>query len=71
MRRASGNRRRDEPLMTRMVNSVFAFVNYAEFELLFLFFFLVAFIMFKDITSRPEYNQLLAKKHGAFDFWGH
>ncbi|XP_015572306.1 uncharacterized protein LOC107260928 [Ricinus communis] len=67
--RVRESRKRDESLLTRMVNAIFAFVKYAEFEIFFLFFFLVAFIIFKDLTSRPEYNQILVKKHGGVDFW--
>ncbi|OAY62083.1 uncharacterized protein LOC122721292 [Manihot esculenta] len=67
--RAGGSRKKDESLLTRMVNAVFAFVKLAEFELLFFFFFLIAFIIFKDLTSRPEYNQILVKKPGGPEFW--
>ncbi|KAL3833848.1 hypothetical protein ACJIZ3_008584 [Penstemon smallii] len=56
-------------LLTRGVNSVFEFVRLAEFEILFVLFFLVAFLIFKDLTSRPEYNQLLVKKPGATERW--
>ncbi|PIN03429.1 hypothetical protein CDL12_24045 [Handroanthus impetiginosus] len=56
-------------LFTRGVNSVFAFVRFAEFEILFVLFFLVAFIIFKDLTSRPEYNDILVKKPGGNDWW--
>ncbi|CAA2983435.1 uncharacterized protein LOC111374043 [Olea europaea var. sylvestris] len=69
-----GRRRRDgEPesvgVVTRAVNSVFAFVRLAEFEILFVLFFVVAFLIFKDLTSRPEYNQILVKKPGGPDWW--
>ncbi|KAI3954318.1 hypothetical protein C5167_026372 [Papaver somniferum] len=64
-------RRRGEPGgLTKAVQSVFAFVKFAEFEILFVLFFLIAFIIFKDLTSRPEYNQILVKKPGGSDFWG-
>ncbi|KAK4403781.1 hypothetical protein Sango_0746700 [Sesamum angolense] len=69
-------------LLTRMVDSVFAFVRFAEFEILFALFFIVAFLMFKDLlknmynyvlnveqTSRPEYNDILVKKPGGNDWW--
>ncbi|KAJ4847462.1 hypothetical protein Tsubulata_019166 [Turnera subulata] len=52
-----------------MVNSVFAFVRFAEFEILFILFFLIAFLIFKDLTSRPEYNQMFVKKPGGLDLW--
>ncbi|KAK1431513.1 hypothetical protein QVD17_07973 [Tagetes erecta] len=69
-KRSGGVRRRDdESLLTRCVDSVFRFLRYAEFEILFVFFFLVAFIIFKDLTSRPEYNQILVKKPGGPDWW--
>ncbi|CAL9083177.1 unnamed protein product, partial [Musa acuminata var. zebrina] len=58
-----------ESLLTRAVSSVFAFVHLAEFEILFFLFFFVAFIIFKDLTSRPEYNQIFVKKPGGEDFW--
>ncbi|KAL3650124.1 hypothetical protein CASFOL_006527 [Castilleja foliolosa] len=56
-------------LLTRGVNSVFEFVRFAEFEILFVLFFLIAFILFKDLTSRPEYNDILVKKPGGNDWW--
>nr|XP_016481305.1 PREDICTED: uncharacterized protein LOC107802345 [Nicotiana tabacum] len=55
-------------LMTRAVNSVFTFVRFAEFEILFVLFFLIAYLIFKDLTSRPEYNQILLKKSGGPDW---
>ncbi|CAI0469741.1 unnamed protein product [Linum tenue] len=67
--RPIGARRRDESMLTRMVNSVFSFLKYAEFEILFVLFFVVAFVVFKDLTSRPEYNQILVKKPDSGDWW--
>ncbi|XP_059298604.1 uncharacterized protein LOC132636435 [Lycium barbarum] len=64
-----GGRREELPspsMLTRAVDSVFDFVRLAEFEILFVLFFLVAFLIFKDLTSRPEYNQILVKKP---DWW--
>ncbi|KAI9100149.1 hypothetical protein K1719_024367 [Acacia pycnantha] len=55
--------------LTRAVESVFAFVKFAEFEILFVLFFVIAYVTFKDITSRPEYNQILVKKPGGVDLW--
>ncbi|XP_020599746.1 uncharacterized protein LOC110039126 [Phalaenopsis equestris] len=49
-------------LITRAVNSVFSFVRLAEFEILFFVFFVIAFLKFKDLISRPEYNQIFVKK---------
>ncbi|KAK3034318.1 hypothetical protein RJ639_032658 [Escallonia herrerae] len=43
-------RREDESVVTRAVNSVFSFVRYAEFEIIFVLFFVIAFIIFKDLT---------------------
>ncbi|KAF4356726.1 hypothetical protein F8388_010948 [Cannabis sativa] len=69
-----GSRNQKESAITRVVNSVFGFVKMAEFEILFVLFFVIAFLIFKDLfqiglveetfseTSRPEYNQLLVKK---------
>ncbi|KAI3762315.1 hypothetical protein L1987_52740 [Smallanthus sonchifolius] len=62
-------RRDDESSLTRAVDSVFRFVRFAEFEILFVLFFVVSFIIFKDLTSRPEYNQILVKKPGGPDWW--
>ncbi|XP_011624949.1 uncharacterized protein LOC105420961 [Amborella trichopoda] len=66
-------RRRAEPygesLLTKAVKAVFAFVKLAEFEILFVLFFLIAYIIFKDLTSRPEYNQIFVPKPSGDDFW--
>ncbi|KAK0596314.1 hypothetical protein LWI29_014590 [Acer saccharum] len=62
-------RNREESGLTRAVNAVFGFVKFAEFEILFLLFFLIAFILFKDLMSRPQYNQILVKKPGGVDWW--
>ncbi|RVW32585.1 hypothetical protein CK203_037619 [Vitis vinifera] len=44
-----GGSNRNPSTFTRAVNSVFTFVRYAEFEILFVLFFLIAFIIFKDL----------------------
>ncbi|KAJ0015027.1 hypothetical protein Pint_20843 [Pistacia integerrima] len=62
-------RNREESALTRGVTAVFSFVKFAEFEILFLLFFIIAFIVFKDLMSRPEYNQILVKKPGGIDLW--
>ncbi|KAL5743627.1 hypothetical protein ACOSP7_026495 [Xanthoceras sorbifolium] len=62
-------RNREESGLTRAVNAVFAFVKFAEFEILFLLFFIIALILFKHLMSRPEYNQILVKKPGGADLW--
>lgn len=50
--RGGGGRRGDDPgLLTRAVDKVFRFVRLAEFEILFVLFFLVAFLLFKDLVS--------------------
>jgi hypothetical protein len=38
-------------LLTRAVDSVFRFVRLAEFEILFVLFFVIAFLLFKDLVS--------------------
>ncbi|XP_038978894.1 uncharacterized protein LOC103709389 [Phoenix dactylifera] len=68
-RRGGGGGVRRESLLTRAVGAVFAFVRLAEFEILFFLFFFIAFLIFKDLTSRPEYNQILVKKPGNRDYW--
>ncbi|XP_061339120.1 uncharacterized protein LOC133285844 [Gastrolobium bilobum] len=60
---------RNESGLTRAVGAVFTFVRYAEFEIFFFLFFLIAYLLFKDITSRPEYNQIFVKKPGGPEFW--
>ena len=42
---------RNELALTRAVGAVFAFVRYAEFEILFFLFFVIAYIVFKDIVT--------------------
>ncbi|RYR79350.1 hypothetical protein Ahy_A01g004176 [Arachis hypogaea] len=42
---------RNDSALTRAVGKVFAFVRYAEFEILFLLFFIIAYIVFKDIVT--------------------
>ncbi|KAM6568373.1 hypothetical protein CsatB_016358 [Cannabis sativa] len=64
-----GSRNQKESAITRVVNSVFGFVKMAEFEILFVLFFVIAFLIFKDLTSRPEYNQLLVKKPEVGSIW--
>jgi len=67
---SGGGRRGDDPgLLTRAVDKVFRFVRLAEFEILFVLFFLVAFLLFKDLMSRPEYNQIFVKKPDLDDPW--
>ncbi|KAF3616200.1 hypothetical protein FXO37_35167 [Capsicum annuum] len=47
--------RRDElhspSILTRAVESVFDFVRFAEFEILFVLFFVAAYVIFKDLGS--------------------
>ncbi|KAI5336275.1 hypothetical protein L3X38_015542 [Prunus dulcis] len=64
-----GSRNSNESALTRWVQSVFGFVKFAEFEILFVLFFVIAFLVFKDLTSRPEYSQILVKKPGGGGFW--
>ncbi|CAK9233796.1 unnamed protein product [Sphagnum troendelagicum] len=49
-------------LITRAVDWVFTMLRNAEFEILFVLFFVIAYLLFKDLTARPEYNQILSKK---------
>ncbi|XP_043708402.1 uncharacterized protein LOC122657683 [Telopea speciosissima] len=66
-----GPNRRNESVFTRAVDGVFAFFRLAEFEILFFLFIFITFLIFKDLTSRPEYNQILGKKLDGDDFWPH
>ncbi|KAL9267669.1 hypothetical protein AKJ16_DCAP24763 [Drosera capensis] len=66
--RGGGKRQGEKSALTRAVSAVFDFVRLAEFEILFVLFFVIAFILFKDLTSRPEYNQILVRKRGGADF---
>ncbi|PSR92938.1 GRIP and coiled-coil domain-containing protein [Actinidia chinensis var. chinensis] len=68
-KRVGGGRNRNESYLTQAVTSVFSFVRFAEFEILFVLFFIIAFLIFKDLTARPEYNQILVKKPGGPDWW--
>ncbi|CAM6007059.1 unnamed protein product [Sphagnum balticum] len=49
-------------LVTRTADWVSNMLRNAEFEILFILFFVIAFLLFKDLTARPEYNQILSKK---------
>ncbi|KAK3006430.1 hypothetical protein RJ639_016811 [Escallonia herrerae] len=61
-----GRRREDESVITRAVNSVFSFVRFAEFEILFILFFLIAFIIFKDLTrDQDDYTEKKRSRHLA------
>lgn len=61
--RGGGRRDDDSPsLLTRAVNSIFAFVKLAEFEILFILFFLIAFIIFKDLVRFLSFVLSLACK---------
>ncbi|CAN8269340.1 unnamed protein product [Cochlearia groenlandica] len=71
-RRAGTNRvgaRRDDSLLTRFVDSVFTFFRLAEFEILFVLFFVIAYVIFKDLMARPDYNRILVDKPGGADTW--
>ncbi|KAM0031169.1 hypothetical protein Hdeb2414_s0017g00505671 [Helianthus debilis subsp. tardiflorus] len=50
-RSGTARRRDDESVLTRAVDSVFRFVRFAEFEILYILFFVIAFIIFKDLVS--------------------
>lgn len=49
-------------LFTRAVGSVINLVRVAEFEILFISLFVLAVLLFKDLTARPEYNQILFQR---------
>ena len=53
-RRAGTNRigmRRDDSYLTRFVDSVFSLFRLAEFEILFVMFFIIAYLIFKDLVD--------------------
>ncbi|EHA8590648.1 hypothetical protein COCNU_scaffold021696G000010 [Cocos nucifera] len=52
---------RRESLLTRAVGAVFAFVRLAEFEILFLLFFFIAFLIFKDLPDKQRIGMPLYK----------
>ncbi|KAK3122218.1 hypothetical protein QOZ80_8BG0666710 [Eleusine coracana subsp. coracana] len=64
-----GRRREDPGLLTRAVDKVFRFVRFAEFEIFFVLFFIIAFILFKNLMSQPQYNQMFVKKPDLDDAW--
>ncbi|WMV19569.1 hypothetical protein MTR67_012954 [Solanum verrucosum] len=58
---ARGGRRDEVPsrsILTRAVDSVFDFVRLAEFEILFVFFFVVAYVIFKDLGQSSSRKKL-------------
>ncbi|KAG0575785.1 hypothetical protein M758_5G032800 [Ceratodon purpureus] len=65
-RRGSMRRRQEvaevPSLLTLAVGSVIKLVCFAEFEILFVSFFVLAVLLFKDLTARPEYNQILVHR---------
>ncbi|XP_050102812.1 uncharacterized protein LOC126582685 [Malus sylvestris] len=69
MAKRVSSRNSNEAAWTGGVKSVFRFFRFAEFEILFVLFFVIAFIIFKDLTSRPEYSQILVKKPGGGSIW--
>uniref|UniRef100_M0ZKA0 Uncharacterized protein n=1 Tax=Solanum tuberosum TaxID=4113 RepID=M0ZKA0_SOLTU len=81
-RLARGGRRDEVPsrsILTRAVDSVFDFVRLAEFEILFVFFFVVAYVIFKDLicgnyvreTKEKENNSPANKLHDESSHqWG-
>uniref|UniRef100_A0A251SJK2 Putative dnaJ domain-containing protein n=1 Tax=Helianthus annuus TaxID=4232 RepID=A0A251SJK2_HELAN len=58
-RSGTARRRDDESVPTRAIDSVFRFVRFAEFEILFILFFVIAFIIFKDL-------KLYGKRYNGF-----
>lgn len=65
---SSWDRQRDESLLSRLFSGMYTFIKYAEFEIFFVFFCIIAFFLFKDLTARPEDNQILVKKPAGLDF---
>lgn len=53
-----------ESALTRAVNSVFAFFRLAEFEILFFLFFLIAFLIFKDLVRSLSALLVLLQRRG-------
>ncbi|KAF3577782.1 hypothetical protein DY000_02033263 [Brassica cretica] len=43
--------RRDDSILTRFVDSVFSVFRLAEFEILFVLFFIIAYVIFKDLVN--------------------
>ncbi|KAL4192555.1 hypothetical protein AMTRI_Chr06g172550 [Amborella trichopoda] len=69
-------RRRAEPygesLLTKAVKAVFAFVKLAEFEILFVLFFLIAYIIFKDLLLSSTwllFFQMWLELELLVDYW--
>ncbi|KAF3444242.1 hypothetical protein FNV43_RR13932 [Rhamnella rubrinervis] len=52
MARRAGSRSKNESVLTRSVNKVFGFLKSAEFEILFVLFFVIAFLIFKDLMIK-------------------
>lgn len=53
-----------ESALTRAVNSVFVFFRFAEFEILFFLFFLIAFLIFKDLVRSLSALLVLLQRRG-------
>ncbi|KMT13351.1 hypothetical protein BVRB_4g084420 [Beta vulgaris subsp. vulgaris] len=45
-----------------LVTTIYLYLRAAEFEIFFFLFFFIAFFFFRNLTARPEYNQILVKK---------
>ncbi|KAK9088162.1 hypothetical protein Scep_027244 [Stephania cephalantha] len=58
---------RNESTLTRCVNAVFAFVRMAEFEILFFLFFVIAFIIFKDLQLKLAWQLELERVEVEID----
>ncbi|KAG2287346.1 hypothetical protein Bca52824_046950 [Brassica carinata] len=43
--------RRDDSILTRFVDSVFSLFRLAEFEIMFVLFFIIAYVIFKDLVN--------------------
>ncbi|KAF3553353.1 hypothetical protein F2Q69_00015911 [Brassica cretica] len=43
--------RRDDSILTRFVDSVFSLFRLAEFEIMFVLFFIIAYVIFNDLVN--------------------
>ncbi|MFS7910350.1 putative Chaperone J-domain superfamily [Helianthus anomalus] len=57
-RSGTARRRDDESVPTRAIDSMFWFVRFTEFEIQFILFFVIAFIIFKDLLYDKLCNGL-------------
>jgi len=63
--------RRDDSLLTRFVDSVFYFFRLAEFEILFVLFMLITYVIFKDLVNSSDYRGYVLLNQLDFDSGSH